>query len=368
MNNTHVSVLEIDTKAIRHNYNYFKSKLQPTTKFMGVVKAFAYGNDAVTVAKILEDEGVDYLAVAFVDEGITLRKAGITKPILVLHPQAETLHHLIPHRLEPNIYSFKVLHQFIKEATKATLTQYPIHIKFNTGLNRLGFNPADVEEVISILANQPAVCLTSVFSHLVASEDVNERPYTLNQIAVFKAIAQQLSDKLHITPIKHITNTSGVLNYPEAHFDMVRVGIGLYGFGNDAFETSMLKNVGTLKSVISQIHTINPGESIGYNRAFITSETIRSATIPIGHADGIHRNLGNKVGYVIINNQQAFILGNVCMDMIMVDVTHINCNEGDEVFIFKNQENVEDLALRSNTISYEMITGISQRIPRVKIE
>jgi alanine racemase len=365
MNKTHVTVLEIDTKAIIHNFNYFKSKLKPATKFLGVVKAFAYGNEAVAIAKILEDEGVDYLAVAFVDEGIALREAGITKPILVLHPQKETLHHLIPYQLEPNLYSFRVLHQFIEEVKKAKLHNYPIHVKFNTGLNRLGFKTTDVDDIISVLKNQQEVFLTSVFSHLVASEDLNERDFTLNQIAAFKEIAAQMTDKLNINPIKHLTNTSGVLNYPEAHFDMVRVGIGLYGFGNDAEQTAQLKNVGTLKSVISQIHTINPGESIGYNRAFISSEKIKSATIPIGHADGIHRNLGNKVGYVTINNQQAFILGNVCMDMIMVDVTHINCEEGDEVFIFKSQENVEDLAARSNTISYEMITGISQRIPRV---
>ncbi|MDP2089735.1 MAG: alanine racemase [Flavobacteriaceae bacterium] len=365
MNKTHVTLLEIDSKAVIHNFNYFKSKLIPATKFLGVVKAFAYGNEAVAIAEILENEGVDYLAVAFIDEGIALREAGITKPILILHPQKETLHHLLPYQLEPNLYSFRVLHQFMDEVKKANLQHYPIHIKFNTGLNRLGFKSTDVDEVISILKDQQEVYLTSIFSHLVASEDLNERAFTQNQIDAFNEISKKITDKLQINPIRHLTNTSGVINYPDAHLDMVRVGIGLYGFGNDAAETSKLKNVGTLKSTISQIHTINPGESIGYNRAFISSEMVKSATIPIGHADGIHRNLGNKVGYVTINNQQAFILGNVCMDMIMVDVTHINCKEGDEVFIFKNQENVEDLATRSGTISYEMITGISQRIPRV---
>lgn len=365
MNKTHVTILEIDSKAIIYNFHYFKSKLKPTTKFMGVVKAFAYGNEAVAIAKILEQEGADYLAVAFVDEGIALREAGITKPILVLHPQKETLHHLIPFQLEPNIYSFRVLHQFMEVLQKENIQNYPIHIKFNTGLNRLGFESSDVGKIISILKNTQEVHLTSIFSHLVASEDLNERIFTLNQIDSFKKIADQISKELQINPIRHLSNTSGVINYPEAHFDMVRVGIGLYGFGNDDVETSKLKNVGVLKSRISQIHTINPGDSVGYNRAFISSETIKSATIPIGHADGIHRNLGNKVGYVSINNQKAYFLGNVCMDMIMVDVTNIDCEEGDEVFIFKNQENVEDLAVRSNTISYEMITGISQRIPRI---
>ncbi|MDP3353133.1 MAG: alanine racemase [Flavobacteriaceae bacterium] len=364
MNKTHVTVLEIDSKAIIHNYHYFKSKIKPTTKFMGVVKAFAYGNEAVAIAKILEKEGVDYLAVAFIDEGIALREAGINKPILVLHPQTETLHHLLTYQLEPNLYSFRILNQFIEVIKTAKLNNYPIHVKFNTGLNRLGFKPTDVDEVISILKNNSELHLTSIFSHLVASEDLNERAFTQNQIDSFKKLSDQISKELNINPIRHLSNTSGVINYPDAHFDMVRVGIGLYGFGNDTEETSKLKLVGTLKSRISQIHTINPGESVGYNRGFISSETIKSATIPIGHADGIHRNLGNKVGYVTINNQKAYFLGNVCMDMIMVDVTNIQCEEGDEVFIFKNQENVEDLASRSNTISYEMITGISQRIPR----
>ncbi len=365
MNKIHVTVLEIDAQAIKHNFNYFKSKLKPSTKFLAVVKAFAYGNDALEIAKILELENVDYLAVAYTSEGITLREAGISKPILVLHPQKDTLQHLIPYHLEPNLYSFQVLNRFIELLQQTKIKNYPIHIEFNTGLNRLGFKPDDVNEVISILSNNDEVLLRSVFSHLVASEDLNERAFTLHQIDTFKTVANQISDKLQINLIKHLSNTSGVINYPEAHFDMVRVGIGLYGFGNDVVETSKLKNVGTLKSVISQIHTINPGESIGYNRAFISTEIVKSATIPIGHADGFHRNLGNKIGYVYINNQKAFILGNVCMDMIMVDVTHISCDEGDEVIIFKNQEHIEDLAALSNTISYELITGISQRIPRV---
>lgn len=367
MNKTHVTVLEIDSKAIIHNFHYFKSKLRPNTKFLGVVKAFAYGNEAVAIAKILEKEGADYLAVAFVDEGIALREAGINLPILVLHPQAETLHHLIPYRLEPNLYSFRVLNKFIQLLNEEEIRNYPIHIKFNTGLNRLGFHPNDVSKVISILSVSEEVYLTSLFSHLVASEDLNEREFTRKQISDFTVIANQFIEKLPTKPLLHLSNTSGTINYPEAHFDMVRVGIGLYGFGNDADETAKLINVGTLKSKISQIHTIQPGESVGYNRAYISYETIKTATIPIGHADGIHRNLGNKVGYVTINNQKAYFLGNVCMDMIMVDVTHITCEEGDEVLIFKNQENVEDLATRSNTISYEMITGISQRIPRIII-
>ncbi|MCM2303021.1 MAG: alanine racemase, partial [Flavobacteriaceae bacterium] len=231
MNKTHVTVLEIDSKAIIHNFRYFKSKLKSTTKFMGVVKAFAYGNEAVAIAKILEKEGVDYLAVAFIDEGIALREAGISAPILVLHPQTETLHHLIPYCLEPNLYSFRVLHQFMEVLKNAQLQNYPIHIKFNTGLNRLGFKPNDVNEVISILKNQNEVHLTSIFSHLVASEDLNERVFTINQINAFNNISNQITEELHLNPIRHLSNTSGTINYPEAHYDMVRVGIGLYGFG-----------------------------------------------------------------------------------------------------------------------------------------
>jgi alanine racemase len=363
--NNHVTKLNIDLNSLAFNLNYFKKKLSKNTKILAVVKAFGYGSSAVEVSKFLADK-IEYFAVAYLDEGIALRKAGITTPILVLHPVISNFDKIIEYQLEPNIYSFKLLNSFLKSAKKFSLHKYAIHLKFNTGLNRLGFNKKDVSEVIEILKLQTNVKAASLFSHVAASEDLNERNFTIQQINSFKDIITQFGEKLGYSPIKHMLNTSGIINYAnEAEFDMVRLGIGLYGFGNDINETSNLKNVFTLKSIISQIHILKKGDSVGYNRAFKATKTIKSATIPIGHADGIYRKLGNKKGYVYVNNKKAAIIGNVCMDMIMIDVTNITCEEGDEVIIYKNQQHIEDLAKLSNTIPYEIITSISQRICRV---
>ncbi len=365
MGNNHVTVLEIDLNSIEFNLNYFKSKLHKDTKILVVVKAFGYGSSAVEVAKFLESK-VAYFAVAYLDEGIALRNAGIKTPILVLHPQEANIEQIIKYNLEPNIYSIKLLKAFIKKTTNLGLQKYPIHIKFNTGLNRLGFNQKDISELLSIINNQSALKVTSVFSHIAASEDLNERKFTLQQIYKFNVVSNEFIKHLNNIPFKHMLNTSGIINYAEeAQFDMVRLGIGLFGFGNNNIETSKLKNVLTLKSVISQINVINEGESVGYNRAFTAKSTIKTATIPIGHADGISRQFGNGLGFVFINNKKAPIVGNVCMDMIMVDVTTINCNEGDDVIIYKNQEHLEGLAKAIDTISYELLTAISQRVKRI---
>ncbi|NLP57630.1 alanine racemase [Lutibacter sp. B1] len=365
MENNHVTVLEIDLNSIEYNFNYFKSKLHQNTKLLAVVKAFGYGSDATEIAKFLESK-VDYFAVAYLDEGIALRNVGIKTPILVLHPQKVNLEKIIKYNLEPNIYSVNLLTAFIEIAKKNSLQNYPAHIKFNTGLNRLGFTYKDINQLSSLLKDQNEVEVRSIFSHIAASEDLNEKEFTLHQINSFKLIAEEFISQLNYTPFKHMLNTSGIINYAqEAQFDMVRLGIGLYGFGNDEKETNKLKNAITLKSVISQIHTIEKGESVGYNRAFKASSIIKTATIPVGHADGISRQLGKGVGYIYIHNQKAPIIGNVCMDMIMVNVTDINCNEGDEVIIYKNQEHIESLAKSINTISYELLTAISQRVKRV---
>lgn len=359
----HVSVLELDINALKHNVQYFKNKIKPTTKILAVVKAFAYGHDAVIIARTLKYLNIDYLAVAYADEGITLRENGIRTPILVLHPQIQNFNKLIEYQLEPNIYSEKTLLEFSKTVQSLKIKNYPIHLKFNTGLNRLGFTENHIEFILSTLKNAP-LKIQSIFSHLAASEDLNEKDFTLNQIEQFKAISSKITNAIDDSPILHLCNTSGIINYPEAQFDMVRLGIGMYGFGNDKDETAKLLNVGSLKSTISQIHTINEGESLGYNRAFFAEKETKTATIPIGHADGIDRRLGKGVGYVTIKNKKCPIIGNVCMDMIMVNVTNADCFEGDEVIIFNNQETVNDLAAKSDTISYELITGISQRIHR----
>jgi alanine racemase len=361
--NNHVTVLEIDGNAAKHNLQYFKNKLEKDTKVLVVVKAFGYGSEASKIAKLLENE-IAYFAVAYTDEGIALRNAGIEKPILVLHPQIPNLELLIEHQLEPNLYNFKIFNAFLELADATVLLNYPIHLKFNTGLNRIGFLHTDIPKIISELKASNHVKVVSLFSHLAASEDANEKEFTSHQINDFQLIVKQFHQHLEYKPMVHLLNTSGIINYPKAQFDMVRLGIGLYGFGNDEKETKQLKNVLSLKSIISQIHTIESGETIGYNRAFTANKSMKTATIPVGHADGISRKLGNKKYSVVINNQKAPIIGNVCMDMMMVDVSNIDCIEGDEVIVFNSQEMVNKMAQKSETISYEILTAISQRVKR----
>ena len=359
------TVLEIDLKALKHNFEYLKSKLQPSTKFLAVVKAFAYGSDAIEIASYLQNLSVDYFAVAYTNEGIALREAGITKPILVLHPQTVNFKALIANCLEPSIYNSKILNEFVTIASAEKQSDYPIHVKFNTGLNRLGFSENEVDSIISKLKVSKAVKVKSVFSHLAASEDLNEKAFTLNQIETFKNITENFTRQVGYKPILHMSNTSGVLNYPEAHFDMVRCGIGLYGFGNSDKENKHLKPIATLKTIISQIHTIEQGDSVGYNRAFKSDALLRTATLPVGHADGIGRQYGNGKGFVTINGAKAQIIGNVCMDMIMVDITNIDCKEGDEVIVFGKNHTANTFSATANTISYEIITAISQRVKRL---
>ncbi|TNJ47147.1 alanine racemase [Tamlana fucoidanivorans] len=361
------TVLEIDLKALQHNFNHLKSKLKPHTKFLAVVKAYAYGNNPCEIAKYLESLKVDYFAVAYINEGLTLRAAGIVSPILVLHPQTVNFNLLVEHSLEPALYNTKILEEFIQFAEKEKLENYPIHLKFNTGLNRLGFSKEQIDVVASQVKDNPALEVKSIFSHLAASEDLNEKDFTIRQIEVFKSIAKNFKSTSGLSPWLHMCNTSGILNYPEAHFDMVRSGIGLYGFGNSEKENQFLKPIGTLKTVISQIHHIKKGESVGYNRGFKSESSITTATLPIGHADGIGRQYGKETGYVMIHGKKAPIIGNVCMDMIMVNVTKIACSEGDEVIVFGKNETAEQLAETAQTISYELITSVSQRIKRIFI-
>lgn len=365
--NNHVTVLKIDGQALDHNLNYLKSKLHSNTKVLAVVKAFGYGSDGVLIANHLKEK-VDYFAVAYAHEGAALRESGIENPILVLHPQIQNWEHIVSYCLEPSLYNFKTLKSFLSFCDDKKLEEYPIHLKFNTGLNRLGFWHNDVDLVLDTILSNISLKIKSVFSHLAASEDENEKYFTQQQISDFVEITKNIESKLSYKPIYHMTNTSGIINYPEAHFDMVRTGIGLYGFGNSKHETSQLKNTHNLYSIISQIHQIEPGESVGYNRAFKAKHYMKTATIPIGHADGISRQLGNGKGYVTINNQKAAILGNVCMDMIMVNITDIECKEGDEVVVFNNQQTILDFAKACNSISYELLTAISQRIKRLFIQ
>lgn len=362
------TVLQINLAALEHNYHYLRKQIKNSTSFLAVVKAFGYGSDADKIALKMQSLGVDYFAVAYCKEGIALRKAGIRKPILVLHPLALHFDELIENCLEPSIYSAQVLRQFLETCKKHGQTEYPIHLKFNTGLNRLGFWENDVDFINEQLQNHNEVKVASIFSHLAASEDANEKEFTLRQIKTFEEITKNIQLKLGYSPFRHLLNTSGILNYPLAQYDMVRSGIGLYGYGNHPDIDAQLKPVATLKTVISQLHKIEPGETVGYNRAFASEGYRVTATLPLGHADGIGRQYGKGKTFVIVNGKKAFIIGNVCMDMIMIDVTDIDCKEGDEVIVFGEKSSAETFATTANTISYELLTGISQRVTRTFLD
>ncbi len=364
MNNHHVTELEINLTALQHNFTYLKNKAN-NAKTLAVVKAFAYGLEPIRIATELEKLKVDYFGVAYADEGIELRKNGIKTPILVLHAQIQNYKLLIQHQLEPNLYSLATLKAFIGFAKQHQLKEYPIHLKFNSGLNRLGFNVEETQEVIQLISETNSIKIVSVMSHLAASEDIDEKEFTEQQIVIFNTIVIQLRSKLNDPFVVHMSNTSGTINYPKAHFNMVRLGIGLYGFGNNAKETKQLKNVASLQSTISQIRTIKKGESVSYNRAFTAKKEEKIAIIPIGHADGFSRPLGCGKGHVTIHGKKAYTVGNVCMDMILVNITDIDCKEGDQVIVFNHQETVEEFATICNTISYEILTAISQRVKRI---
>lgn len=361
----HETVLEINLDALSSNYNFYKQKLQNTTKIMVMVKAFGYGNGGYEIAKQLEHLKVAYLGVAFADEGIALRKAGITTPIMVLNPEISSYKSMIAYNLEPEMYSVSGLTSFIELAKEKNLNGYPIHLKIDTGMHRLGFEKSEVLELIALLKHNNFVKVTSIFSHLSASDNFDFKAFTLQQIQLFESIATEVSSALAIQPIRHILNTSGIFNYPEYQFEMVRLGIGIYGVGNSKEEQLSLENTSVLKSIISQIRTVNENESIGYNRKFMLKKQMQIATIPVGYADGIRRAWGNEKGYVMINNQKATILGNICMDMVMVDVTSIPCKERDEVIIFGENPHVQEIASVCDTIPYEILTSISQRVKRI---
>ncbi len=362
------TVLQIDLGALAHNYAYLKSRLLPGTRFLGVVKAFAYGSDAVAIARKLEALGADYLGVAFTDEGIHLRENGIGLPILVLHPQPSGINELLAHCLEPNLYSRHIFSAFLEAARAHGQKSYPVHLKFNTGLNRLGFVGKDLPWLGEQLKADASLEVRSLFSHLAASDDLGERAFTEGQIHRFRELAAESEKHLPGRPMRHLLNTSGILNYAAAQWDMVRSGIGLYGYSNDPAIDKILRPVACLKTHISQMHEVQPGDWVGYNKGFLATRPITTATLPIGHADGIGRQYGRGKGRVFIGGKAAPILGNVCMDMTLVDVTGLACREGDEVLFFGPGNSAEDFAGGAGTISYELLAGVSQRVSREIID
>lgn len=363
------TTLEIRLDNLEHNVLQLKKYLKADTKFLAVVKANSYGNNSVAIAQYLEKKNLaDYFAVAFTSEGVELRKAGVKKPILIFHPQLVDFEEILRYDLEPTLYSKRLITHFIDFAKKNNLHEYSFHLKCNSGMNRLGFSVEEIDDICEIIKVQKNIKVKTSFSHLLASEDIQARPFMQKQIALFKEFQKKLEAHFSHKIIYHNCNTSGILNYPEAHFDMVRSGIGMYGFANDTRLQKDFKPITILKSIISQIHTIQEGEYVGYNFGFQAQKTMEIATISVGHADGLNRIYGKEVGFVFIKDKKCPIVGNVCMDMIMVDITGMCCEEGDEVIIFDERHTSETLAETAQTISYELITSLSRRIKRIFIE
>lgn len=359
----HETILEINLNALTDNLNFYRNKLKPETKMVCMVKASAYGAGSFEIAKTLEDHRVDYLAVAVADEGAELRKAGIGSSIIIMNPEVTAFKTMFDYRLEPEVYSFHLLEELIKAAEREGATNCPIHIKIDTGMHRLGFDPADMPWLIERLKRQSAVIPRSVFSHLVGSDAERFDAFTRHQIETFEQAAAELQAGFSHKILRHICNTAGIQRYPGAQFDMVRLGIGLYGI--DPFTNQMLHNVTTLKTTILQIHDVPADETVGYSRKGVLNRNSRIAALPIGYADGLNRHLGNGKGYCLVNGQKAPYVGNICMDVCMIDVTDIDCKEGDKAIIFGDELPVTVLSDILDTIPYEILTSVSERVKRV---
>ena len=365
----HQTILEINLNALIHNLNFYRSRLKPETKIMGMVKAYSYGSGSFEIANVLQFHRVDYLVVAYADEGMELRRRGITLPIMVMNPEEQSFDTIINHNLEPEIYSFRILSQFT-EAVKRSLRVrpnlvVPIHLKLDTGMHRLGFEEQEISELVARIKNNRSLRVASVFSHLAASDESAQDEFTRNQADMFNRIADEICSQFLYPVLRHMLNSAGIIRFPEYQMDMVRLGIGLYGIAPSSHEQKQLQNVGTLRTTISQIRSVTAGETVGYSR---TGKAIRNttvATIAIGYADGIPRSLGNGKGKVLVNGMFAATIGNVCMDMMMINITDIPAREGDEVILFGSEYPVYQFASDADMIPYEVLTGISQRVKRI---
>ena len=365
----HQTVLEINLNAIVHNLKAYQNFLHPSTKVMAMVKAFAYGSGGAEIAGILQYHKVDYLGVAYADEGVELRKAGIHLPVMIMNPEESTFDAIVENDLEPDLYSFELLHQFDGYLKRLGLQQYPVHIEIETGMNRLGFDAADIKKLGETINQTDSFKIRSVFSHLAGSEDPAEDDFTLQQHAKFISASNELEKALGYSFIKHMANSAAIIRHPLLQMDMVRLGIGMYGVDAANTRSLELQAVATLKSTIAQIKHLKKGESVSYNRKGIVKRDSVIATIRIGYADGYSRLLGNGVGKMLINHQLVPVIGAVCMDMTMVDITGISdVNEGDEVIVFGNELSIQQIAEWASTIPYEIMTGISQRVKRVYFE
>lgn len=365
---THETVLEINLNALINNLNHFRTLLNPGTRIAAMVKAFSYGTGSFEVANALQFHRIDYLAVAFADEGAELRKAGITVPIMVMNPDEESFDQIIQHNLEPEIFNFRMLDKLESAIKKNILPKnkpVKIHLKIDSGMHRLGFMEEDLEALILRLQANNMIYVQSVFSHLAASEDPAEDDFTRLQIRTFERISHRIREQASHPVMMHILNSAGILRFPEAQYDMVRLGISLYGIATLTEEQPRLEPVARLKSIISQIKTIHSGDTVGYNRAFRAERTMKIAIVPIGYADGISRMLGNGNGHLMVGGQLAKVIGNVCMDMCMLDISDLEAEEGDEVIVFGPERPLQDLAREMDTIPYEVLSGLSRRVKRV---
>ena len=364
----HDTVLEINLNAILHNINVHKSLLKPETKMCAMVKAYSYGLGGYEIAEFLQHHHIDYLGVAYADEGVDLRKNGITTPILVMNPEQGSYDVIIDYNLEPEIYSLRVLELFANQLQlKGIQQKYPIHIKVETGMHRLGFKEHEIDELVENLKKYN-VKVASIFSHLSSADVPEEDDYTMEQIHTFQRVSSKISEALGYQPIRHILNTAGITYYSDYQFEMVRIGIGMVGISANPKVKKQLQSAVTFKTVISQISEVKQGESIGYNRKYKAEKDTRIATIPVGYADGIPRLIGNKKGFVGIQNQKVSIVGNICMDMLMVDLQNIKAKEGDEVIIFNGNPTLEEFSGYCQTIPYEVLTSISRRVKRIYIK
>ena len=360
----HETILEVNLNALVDNLNFYRSFMKPETKIVCMVKADAYGAGAVEVAKTLQDHRVDYLAVAVADEGVTLRKAGITQNIMIMNPEMTSFKTMFEYELEPEVYSFRLLDALIKAARKEGITGYPVHIKLDTGMHRLGFNTSlDVEKLIDILHHQQAVVPRSVFSHFVGSDSANFDEFSALQFERFDMASKRLQAAFPHKILRHMDNSAGIEHFPERQLDMCRLGIGLYGV--DSIDNRILNTVSTLKTTILQLRHVPKEETVGYSRKGVLTRDSVIAAIPIGYADGLNRHLGRGRCYCLVNGKKAPYVGNICMDVAMIDVTDIDCKEGDIVEIFGNHLPVTVLSDCLDTIPYEVLTGISNRVKRV---
>jgi len=358
----HKTILEIDLNALMHNVQSFRSKLTPGVKMLAMVKAFSYGSGSFEIANVLQRQKVDYLGVAFADEGIELREAGINLPIIVMNPEVSSFPLMLQYDLEPEIYSFHLLESFLEATERQGNQKVSVHIKIDSGMNRMGFLPSEMDELLTRLNQTSLLKVSTVFSHLAGSDEAVHDDFTRQQGEVFTDCCTRLRNGLGYDFIRHILNSAGIERFPEMQMEMVRLGIGMYGISSDKQE---LKNVASLKSYVSQLKQVKKNETIGYGRKGVAIEDKTIAIVPVGYADGLNRLLSNGVGSLIINHQKAPIIGNICMDMCMADVTNLKVSEGDEVEVFGEENTIEEMAQKLKTIPYEILTSISRRVKRV---